>query len=499
MVMMKQLRRVRTLGRGASGAVVWLASDDSSGELLAVKSARAASAAAQLEREGRVLEGLSSPHIVPCLGARAAAGGEYQLLLEFAPRGSLADEAARRAGAGGRLPEHDIAAYAGDVARGLAYLHARALVHGDVKARNVVIGGDGRARLTDFGCARPMGSTRPIGGTPAFMAPEVARGEEQGPAADVWALGCTVVEMATGRAPWSGSVDGDDLLAALHMIGFTDAVPEVPAWMSAEAKDFLGSCFQRRAGDRATAAQLVAHPFVVASAAARDLPAKQEFPSPKSTLQDGAFWDSDTEDEAEEMSTGAAERIGALACDASALPDWDSDEGWIDLQDSRSETVDAAAPAATEPAADIAADYFVWAEPTEAEFEQFFTATAEVSDNFHLQFPRIAVATDAAAAIRQGSFLLVHLVGVHDENKIPHPFDGDDGIETVESHRACCNRSRVKTKRISLKIFRLRSPGWRTPVPFMCAYATPTAVTSGRDRTRARTATRAVPFPWLAK
>ncbi|CAL4961892.1 unnamed protein product [Urochloa decumbens] len=456
MVMMKQLRRVRTLGRGASGAVVWLASDDSSGELLAVKSARAASAAAQLEREGRVLEGLSSPHIVPCLGARAAAGGEYQLLLEFAPGGSLADEASRRSS--GRLPERDIAAYAGDVARGLAYLHARALVHGDVKARNVVIGGDGRARLTDFGCARPKGSTRPIGGTPAFMAPEVARGEEQGPAADVWALGCTVVEMATGRAPWSGVDGGDDVLAALHRIGFTDAVPEVPAWMSAEAEDFLSRCFQRRAGDRATAAQLVAHPFVASAAADRgfdSLSAKREFTSPKSTLRDGAFWDSDTEDEAEEMSTGAAERISALACDASALPDWDSDEGWIDLQDSRSETVDdVAPPAATEPAVDVAADYFVWAEPAEAEFEQFFTATTEVNDHLHLQLPRIAVATDAAA-ISQDSFLLVHLVGVHDENKIPRPFDGD-GIETVESHRACCcNRNRVKTKRISLKIFRL--------------------------------------------
>ncbi|CAO2178633.1 unnamed protein product [Urochloa humidicola] len=465
--MMKQLRRVRTLGRGASGAVVWLASDDTSSELLAVKSARAASAAAQLEREGRVLEGLSSPHIVPCLGAIAAAGGEYQLLLEFAPGGSLADAAA------GRLPEHDIAAYAGDVARGLAYLHARGLVHGDVKARNVVIGGDGRARLTDFGCARPfVESARPIGGTPAFMAPEVARGEEQGPAADVWALGCTVVEMATGRAPWSGG--DDDLLAALHRIGFTDAVPEVPAWMSAEAKDFLAICFQRSAVDRATAAQLVAHPFV-ASAARGDMPAKQEFPSPKSTLQDDAFWDSDTEDEAEEMSTGAAERIGALACDASALPDWDSDEGWIDLQDHSSETVDAAAPAAMmEPAA--AADYFVWAEPAEAEFEQFFTSTAEVSDRLHLHLPGIATVTETVAAISHGGHLLVHL-GFHVENKISRPYDGDE-IGKVESRRVYCNRNRVKMKRISLKVSIFAFTWLADPRTVHVRVRPPTAVTS---------------------
>ncbi|TKW16242.1 hypothetical protein SEVIR_5G287100v4 [Setaria viridis] len=481
MVMMKQLRRVRTLGRGASGAVVWLASDEASGELLAVKSARAAAAAAQLRREGRVLEGLSSPHIVPCLGARAAAGGEYQLLLEFAPGGSLADEAARSAG--GRLEERDIRAYAGDVARGLAYLHARALVHGDVKARNVVIGADGRARLTDFGCARPVESARPIGGTPAFMAPEVARGEEQGPAADVWALGCTVVEMATGRAPWS---DMDDLLAAVHRIGYTDAVPEVPAWLSAEAKDFLASCFKRRASARPTAAQLLAHPFLASAAAVRDLPAKQEFPSPKSTLHD-AFWDSDTEDEADEMSTGAAERIGALACAASALPDWDSDEGWIDLQgDDRSETVDDAPPATAEASA-AAEDYFVWAEPSDAaEFEQFFaTAATDVSDLLHL--PRIAGVTVCTAAISQASYLPMYL-GVH-ENKIPHPFD-DDGIETAES-RGACNRNRVKIKRISLKIPVFAITWLASPVPFMCVR--PHTNDADRDRTRAPTANPAVP------
>jgi mitogen-activated protein kinase kinase kinase 17/18 len=442
----KQLRRVRTLGRGASGAVVWLASDEASGELVAVKSARAAGAAAQLQREGRVLRGLSSPHIVPCLGSRAAAGGEYQLLLEFAPGGSLADEAARSGG--GRLAERAIGAYAGDVARGLAYLHGRSLVHGDVKARNVVIGGDGRARLTDFGCARPAGgSTRPVGGTPAFMAPEVARGQEQGPAADVWALGCMVVELATGRAPWS-DVDEDDLLAALHRIGYTDDVPEVPAWLSPEAKDFLAGCFERRAAARPTAAQLAAHPFVVASAAAAIRgPAKQEVvPSPKSTLHD-AFWDSDAEDEADEMSTGAAaERIGALACAASALPDWDTEEGWIDLQDDHSAGTADAPPAPV-------ADYFIsWAEPSDAELEPFVAVAAAAG------LPHVAgVALAGATAVNlQGSYYYyppMHL-GVRG-NEIPRPLldHHGDGLEKGQGSHRVCNREteKVTMKRISLK------------------------------------------------
>ncbi|RLM91842.1 mitogen-activated protein kinase kinase kinase 3-like [Panicum miliaceum] len=334
----RQLRRVRTLGRGTSGAVVWLASDDASGQLLAVKSAAAAGgAAAQLRREELVLEGLCSPHVVACLGSRAAAGGEHHLFLEFAPGGSLADEAAR---SGGRLEEPAIRAYARDMARGLAYLHGRSLVHGDVKARNVVIGGDGRARLTDFGCARPVqpSQSRPIGGTPAFMAPEVARGEQQGPAADVWAVACTVIEMATGRAPWS---DVDDVFAAVHRIGYTDAVPELPAWLSAQAKDFLRVCLARNPRSRPTAAQLLEHPFL-ASACCDAKPAKHDWPSPNSTLN-AAFWESDEEDE--EASERAVERISSLARPWSGLSDWDSEEGWIQVHSECSRVSEA--PAAT--------------------------------------------------------------------------------------------------------------------------------------------------------
>jgi serine/threonine protein kinase len=319
-------RRLHTLGRGASGAVVSLAADASSGELFAVKSS-AHAAAASLRRERAVLVSLSSPHVVRCVGGAEGADGSYQLFLEYAPGGSLADAAARN---GGSLGERAARAYAADVARGLAYLHARSVVHGDLKARNVVIGADGRAKLADFGCAiLATGGARAIGGTPAFMAPEVARGEDQGPAADVWALGCTVVEMVTGRAPWSR--DTDDVLAALHLIGRTDATPEVPSWLSAEAKDFLACCFARDAADRWTAAELLEHPFLASAGADEKA---DRWVSPKSTLDAAAFWDSsESDDEEDEMAAeGAAERIKSLACPASAFPDWDREEGcWIDV------------------------------------------------------------------------------------------------------------------------------------------------------------------------
>ncbi|CAD6271362.1 unnamed protein product [Miscanthus lutarioriparius] len=339
----RRLTRLRTLGRGASGAVVSLFAAGE-GELVAVKSAPggATAAAAQLRREGGIMASLRSPHVLPCLGFRAAAGGEeeFQLLLEFAPGGSLADAVARN---GGRLEEPAVRAYAADVARGIAYLHGEeaAVVHGDVKARNVVIGADGRTMLADFGCAKRAGSSRgPIGGTPAFMAPEVARGEDQGPAADVWALGCTVIEMATGRAPWTHV---DDVLAAVRLIGYTDAVPEAPEWLSAEAKDFLDKCLRRDASERWTATQLLEHPFLASAGKAED--AKPKWVSPKSTL-DAAFWES--EEEEEEMPESAADRIRALAGPCSALPDWESEDGWIEVCSGYSELSDAAAAAAVQ-------------------------------------------------------------------------------------------------------------------------------------------------------
>ncbi|KAM0833876.1 hypothetical protein ACQ4PT_063992 [Festuca glaucescens] len=339
-----QWTRLRTLGCGASGAVVSLAADGASGQLFAVKSAAAADAAL-LSREQGILSGLCSPDVVLCLGSARRDDGSYHLFLEFAPGGSLADEVARN---GGRIEEQAIRAYTTDVLRGLAYIHGQSLVHGDVKARNIVIGADGRAKIADFGCARTAGSDRPIGGTPAFMAPEVARGEEQGPAADVWALACAIIEMATGRAPWCGI---DNVLAAVHRIGYTDAVPEVPAWLSPEAKDFLATCFARDARDRATAAELLEHPFLALQAGEAK---PRRWVSPKSTL-DAAFWESETDEEEEEEKTSdnACDRIKSLACSASALPDWDSDEGWIDVLGGE-QCADACDSPATKEPADVA-------------------------------------------------------------------------------------------------------------------------------------------------
>ncbi|KAK4369404.1 hypothetical protein RND71_013196 [Anisodus tanguticus] len=93
--------------------------------------------------------------------------------------------------------------------------------------QNILLGKTG-AKIADFGCAKwvdpaekdggaAASSSEPIGGTPMFMAPEVARGAEQGCPVDIWALGCTIIEMATGGSPWTDVINAPSLL---HKIAF---------------------------------------------------------------------------------------------------------------------------------------------------------------------------------------------------------------------------------------------------------------------------------------
>ncbi|PUZ75311.1 hypothetical protein GQ55_1G149900 [Panicum hallii var. hallii] len=332
-------QRGPVIGRGAS-ATVSIATDRRTGDVFAVKSVEIAGAGV-LEREQSLLSALSSPYVVSCLGAdvSVAADGSgrmcYDLFLEYAPGGSLADEIKR---CGGRCEEAVIRSRAADILRGLAYVHGAGVTHCDVKGRNVLLGADGRAMLADFGCARWMadedgnagigtGGTI-VRGTPMFMSPEAARGEMQGAAADIWALGCTVIEMASGGAPWQQRFA--DPVAALHHVAHSGDVPQPPAWLSDEAKDFLSRCLIRDPAKRWTAEQLLQHPFAASSSAPMDPAAAKASPielrvSPKSVL-DQAFWEDSDSD-----TTGAlrpADRVRALAYDAAADWTW-SGEHWI--------------------------------------------------------------------------------------------------------------------------------------------------------------------------
>jgi serine/threonine protein kinase len=322
---------------------VSLAVDRRTGDLLAVKSVNA-DRAAELRREQSILRGLSSPHVVCCLGTGVSAAedgsGGYDMLMEYAPGGSLADEIRRF---GGRCEESLIRWRARDILRGLAHAHAAGVAHCDVKGRNVLIGADGRAMVADFGCARRLTTAAGIGyerllrgGTPGFMAPEAARGEEQGPAADVWALGCTVIEMATGAAPWQRFACSP--VTTLHHVAFSDEAPELPRRLSEQGKDFLGRCLALDAAERWTAEQLLEHEFVASAVAVASSPdfvaagiaEKELFVSPKSVL-DQALWEDDDDETTADATACPIERVRALAAGA---PDWTLDASWITVHSS---------------------------------------------------------------------------------------------------------------------------------------------------------------------
>ncbi|CAL9049309.1 unnamed protein product [Musa banksii] len=337
----RQWRRGQTIGRGST-ATVSLAAASPSGHLFAVKSAEL-SLSAHLQREQAILSSLHHPNIVSCLGFDVSAEApcaplSYNLFLEYAPLGSLSDCMMKHSG---RLEEAAIRSYTGGMLRGLAYLHAKSFAHCDVKSQNVLIWPDGRAKIADLGCARSIAGDgdagRPIAGTPMFMAPEVARGEEQGAPADVWALGCTVIEMATGRPPWPDVVDP---VAALHRIGFTCDVPKRPTWLSDEAKDFLDKCLRRDARERWPAEQLLEHPFVAKPSTTSCLSESsldQEWISPKSTLEQ-VLWDSVADEEEEDEEMEAEERIHQLATSGFPTANWAQDDDWITVRISEEES-----------------------------------------------------------------------------------------------------------------------------------------------------------------
>ncbi|XP_020576038.1 mitogen-activated protein kinase kinase kinase 3-like [Phalaenopsis equestris] len=251
-----------TIGRGSS-AVVYLAFHHSfPSATLAVKSANLSSSAL-LQHEEAVLKNLQGcPQIIRCFGHDITADAFnkpiYNVFLEYASGGCIS----------GTLPEPTIRCYVGSILLGLRHIHNMGYVHCDIKPDNILIV-DGEAKIADFGLAMRVGkesSKGNIRGTPLYMAPESVSRNEYNAAADIWALGCSVSKMASGRLPWHNVEDSDHgIQHLLFRIAFSDELPEIPLEMSEEGKDFLRCCFQKDPKDRWTAEMLLMHQFVTSS------------------------------------------------------------------------------------------------------------------------------------------------------------------------------------------------------------------------------------------
>ncbi|MCB5165430.1 bifunctional serine/threonine-protein kinase/ABC transporter substrate-binding protein [Streptomyces bambusae] len=203
----------RLLGRlGAGGMGVVYLGRTEEGALAAVKVIRADLAdesdfRARFRREAAIAARVRSPWVVEVMGADPDAA-EPWLATAFVPGPSLAEAVA----AHGALPARSVRVLGSALAKALAVLHDRDLVHRDVKPGNVLLGVDG-PRLIDFGIARggedtALTAADVIVGTPGFLSPEQAAGRPAGPPGDVFSLGCLLAYAATGQPPFgTGAVD----------------------------------------------------------------------------------------------------------------------------------------------------------------------------------------------------------------------------------------------------------------------------------------------------
>ncbi|CAH8256753.1 unnamed protein product [Arabidopsis lyrata] len=262
-------RKGQLIGRGAFGTV-YMGMNLDSGELLAVKQVLIASNCAskektqahiqELEEEVKLLKNLSHPNIVRYLGT-VREDDTLNILLEFVPGGSISSLLEKF----GSFPESVVRTYTKQLLLGLEYLHNHAIMHRDIKGANILVDNQGCIKLADFGASKQVAELATISGaksmkgTPYWMAPEVILQTGHSFSADIWSVGCTVIEMVTGKAPWSQQYKE---IAAIFHIGTTKSHPPIPDNLSSDAKDFLLKCLQQEPNLRPTASELLKHPFV---------------------------------------------------------------------------------------------------------------------------------------------------------------------------------------------------------------------------------------------
>eukprot|EP01035_Chromulina_nebulosa_P030569 gene30569-40622_t len=241
-----------------------------------------------IKAEIETLQSLCHPNIVSYLGAHQRPNRIY-ILLEYADGGSLRQYYQKH----GCLDAFQTAFCLQQILTGLNYLHSNGLAHRDIKCANCLLTIKGNVKLADFGASKRFESDSIVSGlkgTPHWMAPEVIKGTQMTTGwmkADVWSLGCTVVEMFTGKVPYA---EYENPMTAMYKI----ASGEIPSISSrrdplplaasdqprdqaeAELATFLRSCCQANPMDRPTAEQLLSHPFLSFSALPSSLTASAD-------------------------------------------------------------------------------------------------------------------------------------------------------------------------------------------------------------------------------
>ena len=277
----------RFIGGGTFGTVYQAVNLDTGG-LMAVKEIRFQELTSspnlfkQIHDEMNVMEMLRHPNIVEYYGIEVHREKVY-IFEEYCQGGSLAQLLEH-----GRIEDEIVLqVYALQMLDGLMYLHSQGVVHRDIKPDNILLDHMGVIKFVDFGAAKVLsrrslsmhtGGRAPVHlpgavdargqslqGTPMYMAPEVVRGETHGRegAADIWSLGCVVLECAKGTRPWSQL---DNEWAIMFHIGMAQQCPALPdeTQLSALGIDFIKQCLTIDPFKRPTAVELRQHAWICA-------------------------------------------------------------------------------------------------------------------------------------------------------------------------------------------------------------------------------------------
>ncbi|KAG3274382.1 mitogen-activated protein kinase kinase kinase 19, transcript variant X5 [Ictidomys tridecemlineatus] len=218
----------------------------------------------KLQEEVDLLKALKHVNIVAYLGT-CLEENIVSIFMEFVPGGSISSIINRF----GPLPEMVFCKYTKQILQGVAYLHENCVVHRDIKGNNVMLMPTGIIKLIDFGCAKRLAwaglngthsdMLKSMHGTPYWMAPEVINESGYGRKSDIWSIGCTVFEMATGKPPLASM----DRMAAMFYIGaHRGLMPPLPDHFSENASDFVRMCLTRDQHERPSALQLLKHSFL---------------------------------------------------------------------------------------------------------------------------------------------------------------------------------------------------------------------------------------------
>lgn len=232
-----------------------------------------------LEREIRVMQKLDHPNTVKYLGAKRMSD-TLNIYMEYVSGGTVASQLRSQ----GHFSEESTRRYTRQLLEGLDYLHGKKIAHRDLKGDNLFLTKDDVLKVGDFGTSKELQTLRvtdSVAGTPNFMAPEVISCSGHSFQADIWSVGCCIIQMLVGKPPFSNM---DNHMAVMFAVMKGHIEAQIPKdGVTPSLEDFLRKCLQTNPKDRPTTKELLQHPWI-REGCAMDCDADVVIPPPPSAV-----------------------------------------------------------------------------------------------------------------------------------------------------------------------------------------------------------------------